>query len=180
MTDFEGNPKGAQMLKQALDYIDQGWFVLPLQPKEKSPYFVYAKNGYKSATNNKETVKQWWTEVPNLNIGIACDLSGLVVLDIDFRHGGTTQGLADTYKVATGNGFHYYYKTARYPVIPVRKGIDIKYKGYVVAPPSIHPNGHKYEFIGGKLIGIENRYNATKAPTKNSSISISIFEGLAI
>ena len=168
------------MLEQALNYVDQGWYVLPLQPKEKTPYFRYARNGYKSATNNRDLIKQWWADVPNLNIGIACDLSGLVVLDVDFRNGGTIENLADTYKVSTGNGFHYYYQTTRYPVIPVRKGIDVKYRGYVVAPPSIHPNGHKYEFMGGKLTSIESRYSVTKAPTKHSSISISIFEGLAI
>ncbi len=45
--------------------------------------------------------------------------------------------------------FHFYYladKTKQFKgkVIP---GIDIKHKGYVVLPPSIHPNGTVYEVI---------------------------------
>lgn len=168
------------MKEQASDYVKQGWFILPLAPKEKLPYFPFAKNGYKSATNNLDLVDYWWTKVPNLNIGIACDISGLVVLDVDFRNGGSTEDLKDTYKVKTGNGYHFYYTTNRYPVFPVRQGVDVKYKGYVVAPPSIHPNGDIYTFAGGKLATLHSRDSTIRTNTKRSSVSISIFEGLAI
>jgi hypothetical protein len=43
----------------------------------------------KDATTEEATIRQWWTRWPDANIGIATGaVSGLVVLDIDSRHGG--------------------------------------------------------------------------------------------
>ncbi|NDC49061.1 MAG: hypothetical protein EBZ61_08305 [Micrococcales bacterium] len=138
-----------KILEHALSYIAQGWFVLPLQEKGKEPFFKFAPNGYKSATNDPNLAIKWWSARPNLNIGIACAPSGLVVFDVDERSGGTTQGLAPTLTVRTGNGYHFYYDTADDAHFPgkYRQGIDIKHNGYVVAPPSIHPSGHVYRVV---------------------------------
>jgi hypothetical protein len=56
---------------------------------------------------------------------------------------------SNTHTVKTDNGFHFYYradksKQFKGKLIP---GIDIKHKGYVVLPPSIHPNGSIYQVI---------------------------------
>ena len=34
------------------------------------------------------------------------------------------------------------------------EGIDVKWKGYVVAPPSIHPNGSRYEVINNLPLSV--------------------------
>ena len=86
----------------------------------------------------------------NINIGIACQTSGLVVFDIDFRNGGEVlPEFTPTYTVQTGDGFHLYYKanaTDQYRGKLI-DGIDIKFKGYVAAAPSIHPSGARYTVI---------------------------------
>ena len=56
---------------------------------------------------------------------------------------------SNTHTVKTDNGYHFYYladkeKQFKGKLIP---GIDIKHKGYVVLPPSIHPNGTVYQVI---------------------------------
>ena len=72
-----------------------------------------------------------------------------MVFDVDERSDGTTQGLPTTLTIRTGNGFHFYYDAkpdARFPG-KLRQGVDIKFNGYVVAPPSVHPNGEIYRVI---------------------------------
>ncbi len=166
------------MLKEAIDYANRGWFILPLTPKQKTPHYKLARNGYKSATNDKGIINWWFEQEPNINIGIACDSSGLVILDVDFRNGGTINGLADTYKVSTGNGFHYYYQASQYPNYTPRQGIDVKYRGYVVAPPSIHPNGSIYTYEGGTIQAFPYRATYKSRPAQKSTINISIMEGV--
>lgn len=122
-------------------------------------------NGFKSATTNKHQIDQWWTQTPEANIGVVTGaISGLLIVDIDPRHGGDDSVLTlekqygpfpPTKEVLTGGGGrHLYFK---YPVgeeIACSTGtkepflgIDIKSNGgYVLAPPSSHVLGRKYEW----------------------------------
>lgn len=138
-----------KILEHALSYIAEGWFVLPLQERSKEPFFKFAPQGYKSATNDPYLAIKWFEKNPHLNLGIACAMSRLVVFDVDHRSGGNPQGLAPTLTIQTGDGFHFYYDAkpgAKFPG-KLRQGVDIKFNGYVVAPPSIHPNGSPYKVI---------------------------------
>lgn len=136
-------------LEHALSYIAEGWYILPLKERDKIPYFPFAPQGYKSASNDPNDAIRWWGKEPNLNIGISCAISGLVVFDVDERSGGTPQGLAPTLTIRTGNGFHFYYQAKEGATYPgkYRQGVDIKFNGYVVAPPSIHPSGQIYRVV---------------------------------
>jgi len=52
--------------------------------------------------------------------------------------------------VQTGDGFHFYYKLDKdydFRIGRVAEGIDIKWKGYVAAAPSIHPSGAIYKVV---------------------------------
>jgi hypothetical protein len=94
------------------------------------------------------------------NLAIATGaLSGLVVLDVDPRHGGD-ESLADlirkygqlptTVTVLTGgNGQHFYFSHPGKHVVSrtFRPGLDLKADGgYVIAPPSTHLSGKRYEW----------------------------------
>lgn len=137
-------------LSMALDYADRGWAVMPLKPNKKDPHFDLIKGAYLGASTDKELIKFWFDVDPKANLGIACAPSNLVVIDVDFRNGGQyLPEMGETYTVKTGDGFHYYYQ-----VMPgmnfagtLDEGIDVKFKGYVAAPPSIHPNGSAYEVV---------------------------------
>ncbi len=134
----------------ATDFAKRGWYVLPCYPQQKVPFFPIAKQGYKSASNKPATVKKWFERSPLLNIGIACAPSNLVVLDVDFRNGGTTEGLElDTFTVATGDGLHLYYQAPANATFggKLRQGVDIKFNGYVVTAGSQHENGKFYEIV---------------------------------
>lgn len=99
-----------------------------------------------------------WSRAPlGANVGIVTGTpsGGLVVLDFDGIATGDVLGsepsaLAKrTLVVRTARGWHVY---AREPGVPSCRwrGVDVKAEGgLVVAPPSIHPSGHRYSFLAG-------------------------------
>ena len=144
----------------ALDAASRGWPTFRLGYKQKIP--LQGSNGFKDATTDPEIIKDWFKDV-RWNIGLATGgQSGLVVVDIDIEHGGdeslhVLQGdndlLPDTATVVTGSGYHLYYNAPAGVDIPpsagkLGLGIDVRGTGgYVVYPPSTHPNGKRYEWI---------------------------------
>jgi hypothetical protein len=133
-------------MQAALAYAEQGYDVLPLDGKEPR-----TRHGHKGAKKERAAIRQWWTRNPDANIGIAIP-PGVVVLDVDPRNGGSRDALGslpDTPTARTGGGGHHaWFKLpAGVQVKPLGKGIDIKANGYVVAPPSIHPNGEAYAWL---------------------------------
>ena len=123
-----------------------------------------SKNGVKDATHDPEAVKRIWTKYPTANIGIACgDEAGICVIDIDPIHGGneslailekTHGNLPDTLRSRTGSGgqhIFFKYNGESYKNCnrgEIGAGIDFKTEGgYVVAAPSMHLSGHKYQWI---------------------------------
>lgn len=123
----------------------------------------------KTATINDEAIASWWGRWPDANVGVACGAeSGIVVLDVDSRHGGddslaeleTKHGkLPDTPMTITGGGgYHYFFKHpgVRVPNSAGRvgPGIDIRGDGgYVLVPRSNHVSGREYEWEVTAKIG---------------------------
>jgi hypothetical protein len=137
----------------ALAYGSRAFFVFPLKPNDKPPLTAH---GFKDATTKPEVIKQWWPVGSLNNIGIALQLSNIVVIDIDPRHNGEVNfriliekygSIPDTYTVKTaGGGWHYYfrvspdfYEDASYPK-KLAEGVELLIRGYVVAPPSVVDN----------------------------------------
>ena len=91
---------------------------------------------------------------PNANFGVVTG-NGLVVIDIDPRHGGLESLEKIKDKLPTpemtvktgGGGYHFYYRTET-PTgnkVNVLPGIDIRGEGgFVVAPGSKHKSGNYY------------------------------------
>lgn len=143
----------------ALAYGAKQWQSFPCVAREKKPLVRWAE----MASFETNMLIGWWDTNPDANIGIACGArSGIVVVDIDADHNGYESldilrrvygDLPETPTVKTGSGGrHIYFK---HPGVEIRnsagkigQGIDIRGDGgYVVAPPSIHPNGNVYEWI---------------------------------
>ena len=160
----------------AIEFAKRGWPVLPLhyplaegQCSCRKPGCSSAakhpmtKNGLKNASAGPATVMSWWKETPRANVGILTGAeSGLVVLDIDPRHGGE-QSLAElenqfgelpaTLKVRTGgDGWHFYFAHPGGQIrnkTNIRPGIDLRGDGgYIVAPPSVHASMGNYAWDG--------------------------------
>ncbi len=106
-------------------------------------------------------IREWWNRWPNANTGIVTGPeSGILVLDVDGKQGEESlielerrySPLPDTYTVRTGGGgLHLYFlwpkgADVRNSQGKIAQSLDIRGQGgYVVASPSIHASGGRYE-----------------------------------
>lgn len=139
----------------ALRYAAGGWPVFPLQPRGKQPR---TKHGLRDATTDRRRVRAWWAACPSANIGIAT--GRLLVVDVDGPEGRAALAalqrehspLPPTLQASTARGAHLYFALDEGPPIPnsagrLAPGLDIRGAGgYVVAPPSVHPDGSIYRW----------------------------------
>ncbi|MBB4286821.1 bifunctional DNA primase/polymerase [Roseospira goensis] len=141
----------AGLLRAALWYAGRGWRVHPLRPRHKLPLL---RGWPDQATTDPDTIRRWCAETPDANVGIATGpASGLLVLDADTADAlaGLPGTLPEGPTVRTARGAHCYMMhpdgdapTTRSHLWP---GVDTRGRGgYIVAPPSIHPSGHVYEW----------------------------------
>lgn len=170
----------------ALEYAARGWRVFPLfyvlkeggcacrrEKCNRVGKHPTVKNGVMEATTDEATIRQWWTDMPWANIGLATGHGGLMVMDIDSgpkkdKTGaviGTKVGkntlealitangpLPETLTLQTGSGgLHYYFLTIediKNSAGAVGEDIDVRGQGgYVILPPSNHETGGKYHWI---------------------------------
>jgi len=131
----------------------------PCPSAAKHPWLTDWVNG---ASDELNTILEWWKARPAANVGVACGQSGVVVIDVDPRHGGedTIEAwvrehgpLPEGPRVVTGGGgMHFYFQHpgGRIQSRPVAPGIDCKADGgQVVAPPSVHASGMPYRWVDG-------------------------------
>ncbi|MBR5606455.1 MAG: bifunctional DNA primase/polymerase, partial [Verrucomicrobia bacterium] len=152
-----------KLLDEALKYATKfGWAVFPVSNKTKKPL---TPHGCKDAKKTPGPIKAWWKKWPDANIGVATgSLSNLVVIDLDIDEDKGLDGvhemtiwendngdLPETARAITGRGgshiyFHYEGSDLKNRT-GISDGVDVRGEGgYVIAPPSIHPNGTVYEW----------------------------------
>lgn len=147
--------KDSDIAGHALGYAANGWNVFPLNGKVPA---IRGGHGVLDATTDLTQILAWWQgPYRNCNIGLRPP-DNVLVIDIDPRNGGhdtvatleAAHGpLPATHTVYSGRGDggkHLYYLKPPGPVTAARlgPGIDVKTStGYVVAPPSLHPDTGK-------------------------------------
>lgn len=138
-------------------YAASGFPVFPLIPRDKRPA---TRNGFKNATTKPDAIEWWWDENPDYNIGLA---TGHLfdVLDVDGEGGvANLKRHAPDYHhdgpmALTGRGWHLLFApTGRgNGAALLGEGSKVDFRGlggYIVAPPSIHPLGHRYAWATGR------------------------------
>lgn len=146
----------AYMLHHALEYRDRAWSVMPLHGKKP------ALKSWKDLQTQRPTlgILHHWFGAMNqnaYNLGVITGrVSDLVVVDADSPTAASwweSTFPATPLQCRTSKGVHFYF---RHPGTEVRNGrhllgrpIDVRGDGgYVVAPPSIHPEtGTAYEWL---------------------------------
>jgi hypothetical protein len=151
------------MRNAALNYLERGWSVIPIQKRGKAPavkWEEYCKEGA-----NAEKIEAWWVQDPDYNVGtVTGRVSGIVVIDVDSEDG--VQALKEKFKDnpealrtltsetgrAVGRGMHLFFKHPMGDRIPnavhLFKDVDVRADGgIIVLPPSIHKSGARYKWI---------------------------------
>ncbi|NQT72456.1 MAG: bifunctional DNA primase/polymerase [Chloroflexi bacterium] len=166
-------PKHSENLYHAAKALaERGWLVFPLHtiraghcscgnPSCKNAgKHPRTPHGFKDASCDESLICRWWATGES-NIGIATgSASGLLVIDIDYRHGGNDSltdlerqngPLPESIEALTGGGGrHIYFNYSGQPAISnsagiLGPGLDVRCEnGFVVAPPSLHISGHRY------------------------------------
>ena len=151
------------MRSAAFALLARGWSVIPVEARGKRPIVPWLE--YQSRLATEKEVEAWFDGQRTPNLGIVTGaLSNLVVLDIDSRHGGP-QSLAllelehgtlpDTVEAQTGGGGRHAYFVHPGGLVHNRAGLaaGIDFRGdggCVVAPPSVHPSGRRYQWVPGR------------------------------
>lgn len=147
----------------AISYArDFGFAVHPLVPRGKRPA---TENGFLDATRDVDQIAAAWDAMPDLNIGLSMGApSGNVIcIDVDRDDDAGYDGmdfvkeweaehgeLPETVSAVTGRGgCHMFYRVDHEvrPSVNEHLRIDVRGDGsYVMAAPSVHPNGRRVEW----------------------------------
>lgn len=161
----------SDFLSAAITYAEAGIRVFPLKPKGKQP--LPGTHGCTDGTTDKNIITSWWSKVPAANIGLCTGRTAsgkyLVVIDLDEDEEKDKHGIAElqryltdksaafppTLEAVTGrNGRHLAYFTDEEirNTTDLLPGIDVRGEGgYIVAAPSVHPNGNVYRWKDGDI-----------------------------
>lgn len=153
-------------LEAALGYLRRGWAVVPAGERAKRPIVPWQQFQHERPTEAQ--VIEWFERWPAANIAVVTGaISGIVVVDVDVRHGGSSAlaalekqhgALPSTVEATTGGGGRHIYFA--HPGREVRNraglapGIDLRGDGgCIVVPPSVHPSGKRYRWKAGHAPG---------------------------
>lgn len=136
-------------LKAALEYAKSGFEVFPLRSKRP-----ITPSGFHDASSSVDMVKAWWGEHPEYGVGIRIP-DWAVVVDLDSAGAKALKAfghdLPATVTARTKRGSHHWYELP--PGVEASRlsrcihhlpDVDVLINGYVVAPPSAHPQGGNY------------------------------------
>ncbi len=165
----------------------------------KHPLAAAVPNGLTDASTDAEAIRRWWTRWPNANLGVRTGYA-FDVVDIDGEVGaesfqkaaekhGSPYHLGDVRTGREDAGLHLLVtpggqKNETGGLAGMPPGVDVRGRGgYIVAPPSVHVSGHRYEWLShfrdGVILGsrdwpewiaaVKADGLAAKGPTSSSS-----------
>lgn len=137
-------------IEHALALAAKGFKVFPIKPNSKAPPLL--AGWPERATSDSATIKEYWTPMPDANIGI--HTAGYVVVDVDVKKGGDESlsalemkyGLPNTLVARTPTGGRHIFFRHPFPVGnsvgALGSGLDIRSSGgYVVGVGSTVDSG---------------------------------------
>lgn len=126
-------------LDTALSLARAGFYVFPMTP---SGQFLQGFGWDRGASRSMKQIREWWANDPRQRIGVHCGRSGIVVVDLDRKHG--KDGFASvkaagldlprtfSYTSRSGDGAHHIYRAPEGEQLTIDRdlngmpGVDIR------------------------------------------------------
>lgn len=155
----------ATISEYAAEYVNNGWSILPVRPDEKRPYMSNWLQ-YQNSRATPDMVDSWFSNLTGAGIGLVTGkISNVVVLDVEAWCKVPIDELLKRYPTqmvarSGGGGYHLYYT---YPQgvgrvanrVGIFDGADLRADGgFIVLPPTRHPNGKQYEWVKRGPLGM--------------------------
>lgn len=146
------------IVDDAIEYAEYGWSILPVKPEEKRPYMTNWLQ-YNHTRASVDMITNWFTKLTNAGIGsVTGKISNMVVLDVESWCKTPIEDLLRKYPTqmiarSGSGGWHLYYQ---YPTgvskvsnrVGIMDGADLRADGgFIVLPPTVHPNGNRYTWV---------------------------------
>jgi len=153
-------------------FLNAGISIIPVKYRDKRPDASQLPRDaddkptwepFKTTLPSADDLHRWFAK-PN-NYGVICGWKNLLVLDFDdageyskwrlwaSRVGGQPRFIAENaFQVTTSRGVHVYLRCETPGANRKAGKIDIKYRGYVLGPGSVHPSGVIYRALKSALI----------------------------
>lgn len=163
-SDILSEPRN-ELRDAAIEYYYAGERVIPLEPKGKRPLVRWQEEAVQFENEPRiddiNRIVNWFDKWPDANIGLAA-LNDDVWFDFDGEQG--MKALAELEQAypefqtaprnITGKGVHVRFRMTdgmelSNSASKLADGVDVRAggKGYVMAPPSIHPSGTRYRCV---------------------------------
>jgi Bifunctional DNA primase/polymerase, N-terminal/Primase C terminal 1 (PriCT-1) len=139
--------------------LERGWRIFPIRPRAKEPLVT---DWPRRASCDADIICRWAKNHAGCNWGLACGPeSGVFVIDVDGQRGeNSLRSLVEqhgawekTLSASTARGTHFYFcwpddeTIIRNSASKIGAGLDVRgRRGYTIIPPSIHPDGPRYEW----------------------------------
>jgi KaiC/GvpD/RAD55 family RecA-like ATPase len=136
-------------------YAALGLCPIPIEPRGKRPLVAWRE--YQDRVPTPAEIEAWWQLHPDANVGLVAG-RGVVVVDCDTPEAVERVSALvppETPRVQTAKGMHFYCRGEMGDRIRALPGVDIRGRGYVVAPPSVHESGFVYRWLQAPASGPE-------------------------
>lgn len=138
-------------------YREFGLTVIPVQADSKKPPETLKWKKFLGGEKPTEAMYAWWAKQwPSCNFGVLTgSCNRLLVIDVDEatdENQAFVSRLPRTSVAKTSKGYHYYFRIPEGLTLETKirflRGVDCKAEGgYVLAPPSVHPDGSVYDWV---------------------------------
>ena len=151
-------PLNNDIVDRALEYVNLGWSILPVRPDDKRPYMTNWLQ-YQKIRADRNLVTSWFSSLSNAGVGLVTGrISGVVVLDVEHDCPIPIEDILRKYPTGMvsksgGGGRHLFYNYPRgvgriSNRVRIFDGADLRADGgFIVLPPTRHPNGRQYEWV---------------------------------
>ena len=152
------NNETCELFDLAKIYFKKGLSIIPIPAREKKAKIKWKK--YCSSYPTIEELENWFKSKSPEQIGCAVvfSASNLAALDIEntniywlFFKKPPEELAKETWVAKTGKGYHVYFDISGMNFQPVEARGLVEFRcgnQYCILPPSIHPSGQQYEWVG--------------------------------